>query len=92
MNRRKIRASTFLTTGNTQGFASLSLYAPMPKSIFLSYASFLYAVVSPKTGSSGAWGTTSAVKTDELIEGAMCAEILERRSDGVCKGEVVEGG
>lgn len=63
----------------------------MPKSIFLSYVSFLYATVSPKIGSSGAWGTTSAVKTDELIERAMCAEILERRSNEVCKEEVVEG-
>ena len=53
---------TFLTTGNTQGFALSSLYAPIPRSTFLSKVSALYAAIRPNRGSSGAFGTTLAEK------------------------------
>ena len=53
---------TFLTTGSTHGFALLSLYAPIPRSTFLSKVSARYAAINPKSGSSGAWGTASAGK------------------------------
>lgn len=55
---------TFLTTGKTHGFALSSLYAPIPRSTFLSDVSFRYAAINPKSGSSAACGTTSAVKTE----------------------------
>ena len=58
--------STFLTTGKTHGFALSSRYAPIPKSTFLSEVSALKAVISPKRGSSGACGTTSAGKLVEV--------------------------
>ena len=63
----------------------------MPKSTFLSEVSFFSAVINPKSGSSGACGTTSAVKMEALLGGAMCADILESRSDGEVEEEVVGG-
>jgi hypothetical protein len=64
-----VAGCTFLTTGKTQGFALSSLYAPMPRSTFLSEVSFLYAAISPKSGSSAACGTTSAVNIERgLVE------------------------
>lgn len=64
---------TFLTTGKTHGFALSSLYAPIPRSTFLSDVSFLYAAINPKSGSSAAFGTTSAMNTvGELAEPMVC--------------------
>lgn len=67
---------TFLTTGKTHGFALLSRYAPIPRSTFFSKVSLRYAVINPKSGSSGACGTLSAVKTEEA-DPAMCPLMLE---------------
>ena len=72
---------TFFTTGRIHGLALLSLYAPIPKSTFLSKVSALYAAISPKRGSSGACGTASA----EKLVGCGCAMwpvILCSRKEG----------
>jgi hypothetical protein len=68
-------ANTFLTTGNTHGFALSSLYAPIPRSTFFSSVSFRYAAISPKRGSSGAWGTASIEKLVG-VDCDICADML----------------
>jgi hypothetical protein len=70
-----------LTTGNTHGFALSSLYAPIPRSTFFSSLSFRYAAISPKRGSSGAWGTASTVKLVG-VDCDMCADILFNLESG----------
>jgi hypothetical protein len=50
----------------------------MPKSTLLLSVSRRYAAISPKSASSGAWGTTLASKAVAAI-GAICVEIWERR-------------
>jgi hypothetical protein len=55
----------------------------MPKSTFLGEVSLRYAAMSPKRGSSGACGTTSAVKAQgELVGPMMWFEMLFRREVG----------
>lgn len=53
-----------LTTGKTHGLALLSLYAPMPRSTLFGSVSLRYAAINPKSGSSGARGTTSCEKAE----------------------------
>jgi len=43
----------FLTTGNTYGLPSLSLYAPTPKLTFFGFLDALNAAVNPKIASGG---------------------------------------
>lgn len=62
---------TFFTTGNTQGFALLSRYAPMTRSTFFAEGSWRKAWASPKRGSSGAAGTTAVEKTEGGLEPMM---------------------
>lgn len=50
----------------------------MPKSTLLLSVSRRYAAISPKSASSGAWGTTLASNAVAAI-GASCVEIWERR-------------
>lgn len=50
----------------------------MPKSTLLLSVSRRYAAISPKSASSGAWGTTLASKAVAAI-GAICEEIWESR-------------
>lgn len=50
----------------------------MPKSTLLLSVSRRYAAISPKSASSGAWGTAFASKAVAAI-GAICVEIWERR-------------
>lgn len=74
----KQKMLTFLTTGKTHGFALSSLYAPIPKSTLLGSVSRRNAAIKPKRGSSGACGTTSALKEVGGM-GAICRETWERR-------------
>ena len=50
----------------------------MPKSTLLLSVSRRYAAISPKSASSGAWGTAVASKAEAAI-GASCVDIWERR-------------
>ena len=55
----------------------------MPRSTLLGEVSFRYAAIRPKRGSSGACGTTSAVKAQgELADPMMCCEMLFSRDNG----------
>ena len=75
---------TCFTTGNTHGFALLSLYAPMPKSTFFGSSSLRYAAIKPKSGSSAACGTTSTPNAEALavplLVDPMCAFTCRNRS------------
>ena len=61
----------------------------MPKSTFFSKSSFRYAAMSPKSGSSGAWGTMSAWNTVGLLPSMwpLMLESLDRDFVASCVAE-----